>query len=536
MISVFLLNLAPVKKVFFLFTAILYSTTFLFSQLPAIQWQNTIGGSLVDYPLDGRQTADGGFIIIGNSNSSISGNKSENNLGNSDYWIVKTNAVGALQWENTIGGDDIDAPQSVCQTTDGSYIVAGVSKSGITGDKTEANLGDYDCWIVKLDETGHIQWQNTIGGSDFDAVLSVLPTADGGCLLGASSQSSISGDKTEESRGGIDYWLVKLNTAGNIEWQKTIGGMGNDYLRSVQLTADGGYILAGVSGSGLIGGEKSDSGRGLSDYWIVKLDANRSIEWQKTVGGSEDESVFGLLQTGDGYIVVGTSQSGISGDKTEPTQGNVDYWLVKLKTDGNLQWQRNIGGNAPEDFPSLQPAADGGYLLVGSSESYISGDKTQNNVAYDDYWLLKLDTTGYIQWQTTIGGDGSELYPTIHPTADAGYVVIGASSSGISGNKTQASKGTLDYWIVKLAPGIIPTTETLAAQRGIKIYPNPASGAVFIQTNTPSTVSLRNLIGQTLITQTVNNGDQINLFALPNGIYFLTEMGTGYSHKLLKQH
>jgi len=474
--------------------------------------------------------------MVGSSVSSISGEKSENNLGNSDYWIVKTNAVGTLQWENTIGGSDIDVPQSVCQATDGGYIVAGVSQSGISSDKTEANLGDYDCWIIKLDEAGHIQWQNTIGGADYDAVLSVLPTADGGYLLGASSKSGISGDKTEENRGDADYWLIKLTAAGNIDWQKTMGGTGADYLRTVQPTADGGYILAGISSSS-IGAEKSENSRGGYDYWILKLDANRNIQWQKTIGGSEDESLFGLHQTTDGgYILVGVSHSDVSGDKTEPTYFNGDYWLVKLGIDGSLQWQHNIGGNGEEDFPSLQPTADGGYLLVGSSQSPISGDKTQDNVAYDDYWLLKLDTTGHIQWQTTVGGDGSELYPSIHSSADGGYAIIGASNSGISGSKTQGSRGTLDYWILKLAPGLVPGTETSAEQEDLRIYPNPASSAVFILTNTPRTIILHNLIGQTLSTQNVQNGDPIDLSSLPNGVYFLLDTETGRSHEILKKN
>jgi hypothetical protein len=216
-----------------------------FAQAPAIEWQNTIGGNNADKLRSLIQTSDGGYLLGGYSASGISGDKTEASLIYFDYWIVKLDAFGSIEWQNTIGGSNEDVLNSVIQTTDGGYLLGGYSESGISGDKTEAWLGGADYWVVKLDDTGNIEWQNTIGGSNTDIIYSVIQTLDGGYLLGGYSSSGISVDKTEANLGGADYWVVKLDATGNIEWQNTIGGSSFDYLYSVIQTSDGGYLLGG---------------------------------------------------------------------------------------------------------------------------------------------------------------------------------------------------------------------------------------------------------------------------------------------------
>ncbi|MEO5572206.1 MAG: hypothetical protein ABIT08_12530 [Bacteroidia bacterium] len=223
-----------------------------------IEWQNTIGGDSLDEPRSIQQTADGGYILCGFSLSNSSGDKMENCIGNWDYWMVKTDAFGNIQWENTIGGNGWDWPYSIQQTTDGGYILGGFSDSNISGDKTENSNGGYDYWIVKTDSAGNIQWQNTIGGSGYDFLYSIQQTTDGGYILGGFSNSNISGDKTENSNGDKDYWIVKTDAIGNIQWQNTIGGSNRDELLSIQQTDDGGYILGGTSWSN-ISGDKTEN-------------------------------------------------------------------------------------------------------------------------------------------------------------------------------------------------------------------------------------------------------------------------------------
>ena len=415
-----------------------------------IEWQNTIGGSGRDISTVIQKTTDGGYLLGGVSQSNISGDKTEDSQGLEDYWLLKLDSMGNIQLQKTIGGNMEDDLMSVQQTTDGGYILGGYSQSDISGDKTENSQGDYDYWVVKLDTIGNIQWQNTIGGNNQEFLNSIQQTTDGGYILGGMSQSDVSGDKTENSQGGWDYWVLKLDSIGNVQWQNTIGGNDDDFFSVIQQTTDGGYILGGTSNSN-ISGDKTEDIQGGYDYWVVKLDATGNIQWQNTIGGNSIDFLQSAQQTKDnGYILGGWSGSIISGDKTENSQGGNDYWAVKLDSVGNIQWQNTIGGYYTDELFAIQQTNDNGFILGGASESDISGDKTENSQGDYDCWAVKLDSIGNIQWQNTIGGNSDDRLYSVQQTNDGGYILGGWSYSDISGDKTENSQGDYDYWVVKL--------------------------------------------------------------------------------------
>ena len=524
------------------------------AQAPPIEWQNTIGGSGNDQLYSVDQTTDGGYILGGNSASDISGDKTENSQGNFDYWVVKLDTAGAIQWQNTIGGSSFEILRSIQQTGDGGYILGGFSLSSISGDKTENSQGNYDYWVVKLDASGSIQWQNTIGGSSTDELNSIQQTADGGYILGGHSSSNISGDKTENSQGSFDYWVVKLDAVGAIQWQNTIGGWEFDYLYSIQQTSDGGYVLGGRSWSG-ISGDKTDTSRGGNDYWVVKLDSTGLIQWQNTIGGSINDFLISIEQTADGgYILGGWSSSDSTGDKTEDSQGGRDYWVVKLDIAGSIQWQNTIGGSGTDRLESIQQTSDGGYVMGGVSDSPISGDKTEDSLGGDDYWVVKLDTAGAIQWQNTIGGSGNDQLYSIQQTTDGGYVMGGYSLSNISGDKTENSQGNWDYWVVKLGPD---STTVIVQQlpvnnHQLQVYPNPFSSSTVITLKSPFEkgdlggwrITLYDILGKRQDASTslsvTKEGAVVELQRgnLPEGLYFFritTEEGVLGNGKLVIQ-
>ncbi|MFN7708504.1 MAG: hypothetical protein ACK5QE_07575 [Sphingobacteriia bacterium] len=218
---------------------------------PTVQWDKTLGGSGDDVLYSLQQTMDGGYILGGGSlsDADIAGGKSENSRGDFDYWVVKLDANGKKEWDKTLGGSGEDVMNSLQQTADGGYILGGSSWSDadIVGGKSENSRGDYDYWIVKLDAAGNKQWDKTLGGSGEDVMNSLQQTLDGGYILGGGSLSDadIAGGKSEKSRGERDYWVVKLDANGNKQWDKTLGGSSADYLSTLQQTADGGYILGG---------------------------------------------------------------------------------------------------------------------------------------------------------------------------------------------------------------------------------------------------------------------------------------------------
>ena len=367
-------------------------------------------------------------------------------------------AQPVIKAQKDLGGNNLDFFTCMALTKDGGRIAGGYSRSNISGQKTDSSRGGFDYWIVKLDSANKIEFDKTIGGSKDDILTALQQTSDGGYILGGYSNSNISGEKTQNKKGGLDYWIVKLDGRGNIQFDKTIGGNSNDDLTAIQQTNDGGYILGGYSFSSK-SGNKSENGRGFADYWVVKLDRNGNFQWDKTVGGNDEDFFSSLQQTKDGgYILGGTSISNRSGEKSENDKGPsdlTDFWIVKLDSIGNIQFDKTIGGNSTDNLDALQQTSDGGYILGGHSFSDISGDKTENSRGSDgfaDYWIVKLSSNGNIQFDKTIGGSSLDILTSIQQTSDGGYILGGRSFSNTSFEKSENTRGIGDddYWIVKV--------------------------------------------------------------------------------------
>ena len=427
------------------------------AQMPVIQWQKSLGGSGNDYANSIQQTADGGYIVAGYT-SSVDGDVSGNHGGN-DMWVVKLDNAGNIQWQKTLGGSGDDVATYVQQTADAGYIIAGNTFSN-NGD-VSGNHGNADAWVVKLDNAGNIQWQKTLGGNNNDAANSVQQMADGGYILGCATVSENNGDVIM-SHGAAECWVVKLSSAGVIEWSLCLGGQSYEYARRVQQTADGGFVMGGYTLS--VDGDVSGN-HGNVDYWVVKLDNIMEKQWQKTLGGSGSDILASVIQTTDGgYITAGNvySQDGdIAGSGFHGTFFN-DYWVVKLDSAGVLQWKKALGGSGNDLAQSIQQTADGGYIVFGYTTSN-DGDVSGNH-GYVDYWIVKINSSGTIQWQKTLGGTNQEGYNnipfevdgahSIQQTTDSGYIVAGYSKS--NDGDVSGNHGNFDYWVVKLGNCTLP--------------------------------------------------------------------------------
>ncbi len=426
---------------------------------PGIIWEKTLGGSGYEEAGNIQQTSDGGYIVVGGTYSNdgdVGGSRGYHEGG--DVWIVKLDKDGKIEWQKALGGSEYDVAHSVQQTSDGGYIVAGETYSS-DGDVSGYHEGG-DAWIVKLDKDGNIQWQKALGGSDWDVAYSVQQTSDGGYIVAgwtASNDGDVSGSGYHGER---DIWIIKLDSSGNIQWQKALGGSDDDWANGIQQTSDGGYIVAGGTYSN--DGDVSGSGyHGKGDSWIVKLDSSGNIQWQKALGGSDDDWANSIQQTSDeGYIVAGWTASN-DGDVSGWHEGydSHDYpysdcWVVKLDKDGNIEWKKALGGSGGDGAYSIQQTSDGGYIVAGwtaSNDGDVSGwheGHNEYNIAYSDYWVVKLDSSGNIEWQKALGGSGWDEAYSIQQTSDGGYIVAGWTESNdgdVSGNH-----GEGDVWIVKL--------------------------------------------------------------------------------------
>ena len=414
--------------------SLIFSTALLAQ--PAIQWKTNISGSSYEVAGCVRPTSDGGYIAVGGTASNdgdISGNH-----GLYDVLVVKTDANGNVMWKKVFGGSDEDDASSVEQTDDGGYIIAGSTQStdgdaAIGGSTYHSGSGQFgnstDYWLVKLDANGNIQWQKAFGGSDDEEALNVKQTKDRGFIIVGYTNSN-DGDVTN-NHGGTDWWVVKLDNSGNIQWQRTYGGTGNDQCGGIEQTIDGGYILAGYLGN-----------NNLSNYgnaYIIKLYPDGSsgtyggIEWQQTYGNTGNDYAKAIIQTSDGgYIFAGLA--------------GISEWVVKLNSDGSMNWS-NIYNSYPTtyyynkwDFNwDIQETSDQCYIVMGNY--YTS----TNDFDWD---INKLDKKGKVQWNKTIGGSQKDEGYSIRQTDDCGYIVAGYSQSN-DGDFGQ-NKGGSDFWIIKL--------------------------------------------------------------------------------------
>lgn len=424
----------------------------LLAQVPQVQWQRSFGGGFNDGNAITRQTPDGGYLVAGSSFSLLSGSRTAPNYGGWDYWVIKLDSKGEELWQQSFGGSGDELCTTMELTPDGGCILGGHSNSGISGNKTTPSFGNWDCWVVKLDADGNKEWENTLGGDNDDELWDLHPTMDGGYLLTPFSASGVSGNKLSPNFGGADVWVIKLDATGKKVWEKTFGGLDWDPIGKVAMASDGGCLLAVPSWSG-VSGNKTVPGHGALDLWLIRLDANGNALWQKSYGGSGDDGwMGGIEQTADGgFILASHSNSPISGNKTSPSFGGWDYWILKLDANGNKIWERSFGGAGDDRAGEVRQMPDGGYLLIGYSKSSISGTKTTPNFGDNDGLLIRLDASGNELWERTLGGFGDDQIDSLALTSDGGFVLGALSASAISGVKTSPNYGGFDYWVIKMA-------------------------------------------------------------------------------------
>lgn len=408
---------------------------------PAIQWQKNLGGSRNDEVNSAQKTSDGGFIIAGSS-SSIDGDVTGNRSLNYDIWVIKTDASGTIQWQKTYGGTNSDTAASIKTTSDGGYIVTGTTFSA-NGDVT-GYKGNGDIWIIKINATGGIQWQKTLGGTKTDMAVSIEQYPDGSYILLGSTNSN-DGDVTQNSEE-FDYWLLKINNLGSVIWQKTYSSNDlcskDDLACNLILTSDGSIL---ISGNGNLGRGALSGIMCSQEIYLLKINSSGMLQWQKTFGGKDTDVVSKTISTLDGGLLIGGLSNSTDGDVKE-NKGDVDMWLIKTTGDGTVSWEKSIGGTKWDKINSLQATLDGGYIIIGETTSSNGDFKSGKGLI--DLVIVKLTAIGTMEWTKTIGGSGAEKGIEILQTNDDSYVVFGNSNS-TNGDITN-NNGNSDIIISKL--------------------------------------------------------------------------------------
>jgi predicted secreted protein len=371
----------------------------------ASMWDKTYGGAANDIaPGETVQASDGGYAILGDTSSF--------GAGGSDFWLIKIDVDGNVEWNQTYGGTDNEASGDMCLTSDEGYAMVGGTYS--------FGAGSQDFWLVKTDANGTMQWNMTYGGTGSEYAYHVVQTVDGGyALLGQTSSFGA---------GSYDFWLVKTDANGTMQWNMTYGGTGSDTGIHVLQTEDEGYALAGHTGS---------FGAGSLDAWLIKTDTEGNVQWNMTYGGTGSEYGQCLERTSDGGYGIACMTNSFGA-------GSLDFWFVKIDSSGNMQWNQTYGGTGMDGPTHFIQTIDGGYAMVGFTTSSSNQDAC----------LLKTDSAGTLEWNMTYGGAGTEIAYALLQTSDGGYLfTCNTNSFGAGGN---------DIWLVK--------TDELGVPEGLTLW------------------------------------------------------------------
>lgn len=402
----------------------------------------TFGGSKNEVAKSVISTTDGGYAILGYTQST-DGDITTKNEDSFDYYVLKFSSDDKLQWSKTYGGSNDDRGSQIIQTFDGGYAIFGYSKS--SDRDVTSNAGDRDFWLVKLDASGTISWQKSYGYLGVDVGVTLLQTDDKGFLIAGELDVTSSGGqgntKIANKHAGGDYWAIKTDENGNKQWSKYYGGNFTDTPRGIAKTADGGFIIAGRSDSSDV---DISNNKGTYDFWVIRISATGTLIWEKSYGGSEIDEARGISSTDDGnFIIVGDTRS--SDKDVSNNNGGADLWVIKINPEGTILWEKTFGGSSFDVARSIKKTADGGFIISGSSRSLDNGFTNQGQ---NDAWLLKISSEGNQEWQKIIGGSKIDFFHDAVELNNRTIIAVGESESNDGDIAT--NKGFSDLLIIKI--------------------------------------------------------------------------------------
>lgn len=511
------------SKLFFIGIVLVFLNINAQSQPLSILWQQCYGGSADDYGVS-VLASNNGFMLLGQTSShdmQVSGNHGEE-----DFWLVNIDSNGNFLQSRCYGGNDFDAPTQMIACPGGGFVLFGSTPS-VNG-TTIGNHGGIDYWIIKVDNDGDFLWQKCLGGSWIDIGMRISVTSDSGFVcLGYSN--SLDGD-VSGNHGAYDYCVIKLDKNGSIKWEQSLGGSSQDDGLTVTATNDGGVIVGGWTGS--TDGSVQCQHHSEIDAWVIKLDSAGSIEWQKCYGGSLNESIPAIIQLDDGtYIFAGTTESN-DGD-VSGNHGGWDYWMIKTDHWGNLLWQNCYGGSYNELPAFIKRLSDGHFIIGGLT--YSNDGDVKNNHSFSEYadmWLIKISSDGNLLWSQCFGGTDNEvMHDAIELTGKRLLLIGGSYTSDNTGDVqcTHHGPGSDDMWLLMVYDStMVGVSENSNLSDVLAVYPNPAGDFVKFSCKTKDygtgiRIQVVDQMGQVfkvLNMPVMTNEMTWDTSTIPSGVYF----------------
>ena len=404
----------------------------------------TLGGSNNDSAQSVTATVDGGYIILGYTQSN-DGDLTDKQDTSFDFWVIKYSSQNTVEWQKTYGGSGDDRGNSIVQTQDGGYAVLGFSFSE-DGDVTN-NEGLQDFWLLRLDASGNLIWQNSFGFEGSDSGISLIETSDLGFLLSGIIDISASGgqgatNRNDNRHAGGDYWLIKVNQLGELEWSNFYGGNFTDTPFGIIQKDNNGFLVVGSSDSS---DTDISNNKGTYDFWVLDISPEGALLNEKSLGGTQIDEGRSIIASGDGnFLITGDTRS----DDVDVlnNKGGADLWLVKITPQGELLWEKSIGGSNFDVARSIKSSQDGNFILSGSSRS--DDFDVNNNKGQNDAWVLKINANGDVLWETTIGGSNIDFAYDIAELNNGSIIAVGDTSS-IDGDII-VNKGFSDLLLIKI--------------------------------------------------------------------------------------
>ncbi len=505
---------------------------------PHIQWIQTYGGLRDDEAYGIFQTSDG-FIVAGYTGDTVEPGLPDYHGGFEDAWVLGLDNSGNILWEKCLGGTLEEEANAMIQTKDGGCCLAIRTESSdddVVDPDTNWFTGGSDGWIVKLTPDHQIQWATVIGGSNWDDVLSIVQSDDGGYAVGgytASNDGCVTGHFGGDTIQDDDAWVTKLDANGKVQWSKCYGGLELDWAYGMVQTPDHGYCFVGNTASN--DNEVSGNHGGISDAWVAKIDSIGNFQWGKCIGGSDQDWATSIVATGDsGFIVAGGTTSN-DGDFSG-NHGQADAWVAKLTPTGDIQWTKCFGGDTTDKAWVVIQTSDGGYLFTGMSQS-TDDEVMGNHGNAGDAWVVKLDPSGNIEWQECVGGSKLDVGFNIIQLSNGDYALLGQTES--SDGDILLNHGNEDIMLTILSNSSSVAAKTSLTPGSISLYPLPATRIITIDYNLPSAttnlrIEVRNILGMIVSTSIVNPGEagphetNLDLSGWMPGCYFVTLSAPGF--------
>ncbi len=482
-----------------------------------VLWQKDIKSNSQDFLSQITTTIDGQYLVTGSSiqRDKIQQNSRQNN--GYDFHLVKLNQQGEQVFEKYFSGNNHDYLSSTVTTQDGGFLISGTSYSGKGLDKKDDSKGGSDIWLIRINEFGDELWQKTLGSSSNEEARAVIQTTDQGFIVAGNVQNSSKG------YGSKDILVIRLDKDGKTLSENILGGSGLDEVEKMIPTSDGGALLGIYSRSHTMSDSKDKTAKqtenyGEGDYWIVKLSKDGKIEWEKNFGGKGDDHIRTLALTSTGFIIGGESRSERSGNKTVELEEGTDLWLISLNERGNEQWQKSYNFKNRDILMSISVLHS---TDDKSSKGLLLGGYTQaeGRIEADDetFWMLYLDQNGNEQWRKHVRGESrkkEERLSDLKLNRDGSIILVGTSAEEL---------GKENWKIVKLGDKQV---DQLIEKYDIKIYPNPVSDYAYIEIGydfKEATILLYDMSGRQLQSLTTKNRvTKLNTQALIQGAYLVT--------------